>query len=282
MAVVDEPPFAFAPLLRLERSRLLSLLADLNPEDWQRDTPCPGWAVRDLVAHIVGVDLSLISSRRDRHQGTPAPAGLDEADFIDWLDDVQREWVHAARRISPRLMTEMLASFDEPLAAAIADQDPRARTATVSWAGDELLPAWLDHGRELTERWIHRQQLHEALGQPSDLRPDLAGPVLDTLRWAHPHRLGRLDRPAGTAVLIDVDGAGLRRRWWLVRDEVDWTFADDGAAPPDLTVRMSTEQAWRLLTNNHRTDVHGPIDADGDRELAATVVNTRAIIGHPK
>lgn len=282
VAVPVDPPAAFAPLVRLDRSRLLDLLAGLTPEQWQLDTPCPGWTVLDLLGHIVGVDLSLISGQRDDYHGTPAPAGLDEAGFIDWLDDLQREWVHAARRISPELMVQLLAFLDEHVAATMAGADPRARTATVSWAGDDPLPVWLDQGRELTERWIHRQQLHEAIGRSSDLRPDLATPVLDTLRWAYPHRLGPIDRPAGATVLFDVGDEGQKRRWCLLRDEQDWTFGHDVIEHPDVTVRMSTEQAWRLLTNNYREDTFGPIDIDGDPQIAAAIMNTRAIIGHPK
>jgi uncharacterized protein (TIGR03083 family) len=281
VAVPADPPVPFAPLFRLERSRLLDLLTGLTPEEWERETPCPGWTVLGLAGHLVGGDLSVISSQRDHHHGTPAPAGLDEAGFIDWLDDLQREWVHAARRISPALIVQLLLFLDEPLAATIAGQDPRARTAGVSWAGDEPLPAWLDHGRELTERWIHRQQLYEALGPPSDLRADLAGPVLDTLRWAYPYRLRQVDRPAGTAISIEVEGDGLRRRWCVVRTERVWTFADPAGDRLDATVAMSTEQAWRLLTNNYRADVHRPIDVDGDPALTEVVLNARGIIGHP-
>ena len=106
------------------------------------------------MAHVVGVDLSLASGSRDNHHSTPAPAALDEADLIHWLDDLQRDWVHAARRISPELMVQLLVFLAELVTVTIAEQDPRARTATVSWAGDGPLPVWLDQGRELTERWI--------------------------------------------------------------------------------------------------------------------------------
>jgi hypothetical protein len=42
------------------------------------------------------------------------------------------------------------------------------RTAQVSWAGTSPVPVWLDQARELSERWIHRQQLLQALGRPSE------------------------------------------------------------------------------------------------------------------
>ena len=73
-----------------------------------------------------------------------------------WLDEMQAEWVGAARRLS------------------------------------------LDQARELSEYWIHRQQLLQGLGRPSDLRADLAGPVLDGLRWAYPYRLAQALRGRAT------------------------------------------------------------------------------------
>ncbi len=51
--------------------------------------------------------------------------------------------------------------------------------------GHQPVPVWLDQARQLSEQWIHRQQLLQALGRRSDLRPDPAGPV----RWAYPYRL---------------------------------------------------------------------------------------------
>jgi hypothetical protein len=52
----------------------------------------------------------------------------------------------------------------------------------VSWAGHGPVPTWLDQARKLSEYWIHRLQILQALGRPSDLRADLAGRVLDGLR----------------------------------------------------------------------------------------------------
>ena len=112
-----------------------------------------------------------------------------------WLDEMQAEWVGVSRRLSPRLITDLLQWTGPQIADTFRREDPRARTASVSWAGPGPVPAWLDQARELSEYWIHRQQLRQGLGRPSDLRADLAGPVLDGLRWAYPYRLA-LRRPA--------------------------------------------------------------------------------------
>ncbi len=161
-------------------------------------------------------------------------------------------------------------------------QDLSARTATVTWASDGPVPVWLDQVRELSERWIHRQQLLQALGHASDLRPDLAGPVLDGLRWAYPHRLESVRRASGTTVAITVTGPEVHARWILVSDGETWQFlpVHDGELSGEL--QLTTEQAWRLLTNNFAPDLHDQLVGAGDHEIVGVLRRTRAIIGTPK
>jgi uncharacterized protein (TIGR03083 family) len=105
MSAWPEPTQQFAPLFALERSRLLAVLRSLEPADWDRPSPCPGWSVLGLGTHLVGDDLSFLAWQRDDHHGTPPPDGLDEHGFIAWLDELQVEWVRAARRV--RTLLEM-------------------------------------------------------------------------------------------------------------------------------------------------------------------------------
>jgi uncharacterized protein (TIGR03083 family) len=206
VSVPVEPPRAFAPLFRWERARLLDIVGSFTASDWVRSTPCPGWTVLGLTAHLLGDDFSLLAGQRDGHLGTPPPTHTNEAEFIDWLDELQIEWVHAARRLSPRLVTDLLAWTDSQISDCIANQNPTAVTANVTWASNEPVPVWLDQARELSERWIHRQQILQVLDRPSDLRRDLAEPVLDGLRWAYPFRLLAHRRPPGSTIEITVTG----------------------------------------------------------------------------
>lgn len=48
-----------------ERTELVDLLSGLKPEQWQADSLCQGWRVRDVVAHIMSFDdLSLVGMLR--------------------------------------------------------------------------------------------------------------------------------------------------------------------------------------------------------------------------
>jgi uncharacterized protein (TIGR03083 family) len=279
MSELIDPPRAFGPLFTIERARLLDMLQALAPTDWGRPTPCPGWTVLGLGTHLVGDDLSFVAWQRDDHRGTPAPDGLDEDGFIDWLDELQLEWVHAARRLSPRLVVELLAWLGSEVSQIVATQDPSLVTANVSWASARPVPRWLDHARELSERWVHRQQLLQSLGHPEDLRADLTEPVLDGLRWAYPYRLGAVQRPEGTSVVVAVRGPEVERRWNLVSDGGGWHFRPAADGNPVAELRLTTSQAWRLLTNNYDRRRDGTTVPSGDDEIIDTLLRTRAIIG---
>lgn len=279
MTIPSDAPADFAELFRRERVRLLELLRSLTADDWTRTTPCPEWDVLGLVHHLVGGDLGVIARHRDGHHGTPAPEGLDESAFVGWLDDLQVDWVRAARRISPRTAIDLLVWLGPQVADTFDGQDAAARTTNVSWAGDAPVPVWLDQARELTECWIHRQQLHEAIDRPTDLDEEVAGPVLDALRWAYPYRLTAAGTRAERAE-IEVTGP-LERHWSLARTPAGWTFVDGSVTPPGALLSMTSEQAWRLLTNNYRTDIDGPLHTAGDPEVVDVLLRTRAVIGAP-
>lgn len=256
------------------------MLQGLASSDWERPTPCPGWSVLGLASHLVGGDLSFVAWQRDGHRGTLAPGGLSEDGFIDWLDVLQLEWVHAARRLSPRLVVGLLGWLGAQLAETVASQDPTLVAANVSWASARPVPLWLDHARELSERWVHRQQILESLGVPEDLRPDLAEPVLDGLRWAYPYRLGAVPRPAKTCVVVAVAGPEVELRWNLISDGADWHFSAAPENEPVAELRLNTTQAWRSLTSNYDVSHDGAIVSTGDDEVIETLLRTRAVIGH--
>jgi uncharacterized protein (TIGR03083 family) len=282
MAIPSAPPFDYRRLFSIEDDRLLALLRSLTPSDWHRPTPCPGWDVHGLATHLLGGSFSVISWLRDGFRGTTAPSGVDEQGFVDWLDGLQATWVDAARRLSPKLLIELLEWSTTGFAEAMEAHDPAAVTAHVSWAGEGPVPVWLDHARELSEKWIHRQQILESLGQPADLRPDLGRPVMEALRWAYPYRLSRHARERGSLVEIEVLDEQLGNQWRLVSSGDSWAFDEGSPTVMVASMSLSGDQAWRLLTNNYDEGRDGVLRTVGDPAIVETLIKTRAIIGRPK
>lgn len=262
----------------MERDRLLDLLRPLTDGDWRRPTACPGWDVLGLAVHLLGADLGLVSQRRDQFMGTPSPQNLSESEFIDWLDALQAQWVLAARRISPRLVVEVLEWSGPRLVEVFEAEGLSAMGARVSWAGPEPAPVWLDQLRELSEYWIHRQQLLEALDRPPDLDPLLLRPVLLGLRGAYPHRLTEARVPTTGQVLIEI-GEPIDEDWILVPNHGTWEFTEGSNRNVIARGSFTADQAWRLLTNNLDRDVD--LDLRGDDRIVGVISRTRAIIGHP-
>ena len=273
-------PTDYADLFELERTRLLELLATIDQPDWSRPTPAPAWDVAGLCRHLLGDDLYLLSLLRDDHLGTEPPAVLDESEFIAWLDTLQEDWVHASRRISPSLVVELLGWLGPRLTDTLRRAQAADLPQHVSWADDQPVPMWLETARELTEYWIHRQQLLQALDRPEDLRTNLLGPVLDALRWAYPFRLRAVPGRPGDGVVVEVHGA-VARQWTIVRDATAWDFSDRPADRVVARMRLDASTAWRLLTNNLAAR-HPQPEIDAEEPYATVLRDTRAIIGAPQ
>src|SRR5215217_3541983 len=110
MAGVDPDAVVVSHLFPPERASLLRLLSSLGAGQWQAPTVCPGWSVKDVALHLLGGDIDLLSRRRDG--AAPADTPSKPADFgelVASLDRLNQTWVEATRRISPRLLCELLA-----------------------------------------------------------------------------------------------------------------------------------------------------------------------------
>jgi hypothetical protein len=82
-------------------------------------------------------------------------------------------------------------------------------------------------------------------------------------------------------VSISVTGP-LSRTWHLVATDAGWEFASQPGPRVTATLTMSTEQAWRLLTNNLPAAMQADLAVSGNEAITAILLRTRAIIGTPK
>ena len=241
-------PIDTRPLFPRDRAALLDLLDGLSAKDWARPTVCPGWDVHDVLAHIVDDHVRRLSAGRDGHRGVPFADGETVPGYVARIND---EFVRAMRRVSPRVLVDLLAVSGPRLDAywATVRLDGPAGL-DVSWAAQDLRsPAWLDVAREYTELWVHQQQIRDAVGRPGGDGPALLGPVVDTFLRALPKALDGCARPVGTCVRFDVTGpAG--GSWAAVRGPERWAPAAADDAAGGCAARVTTDQdtLWRLAS----------------------------------
>ena len=79
---------------------------------------------------------------------------------------------------------------------------------------------------------------------------------------------------------IDISGP-VAATWHIVASEQGWNFAEV-MGNQVATIAMSTDEAWRLLTNNLSPERQAALATSGDSVLLEVLRNTRAIIGSPK
>lgn len=284
-------PVYTAPLLRPLLSELLDLLRGLTTEQWEAPTVAGAWRVRDVAAHLLDGELRKLAVYRDGHL-LPLEAPLrSDRDLAQFVNALNAEGVAWARRLSPRLLVDLLATSGE-WAADLLEALPPHDVAIwpVSWAGEAVSENWMDVGREYTERWHHQMQIRDAVAAPPTLlEARWYRPLLELSVRALPKSYADVTAVPGTAVTFAVttgdgtsggarSGEGLGA-WTLVREAERWTLYEGDGADAVTVVRATADAAWRLLYNALPSPAPPTaITIDGDQRLGEPLLRTRSVV----
>ena len=94
-------PILIVELFPALHDELLMLLRALPAEAWERITAADPWTVRDVVAHMLDTDIRRLSFQRDALAPLQPRAPIDSYQaLVDFLNQLNAEWVSAARRIN--------------------------------------------------------------------------------------------------------------------------------------------------------------------------------------
>lgn len=250
MPLAALPPTDTRRFFRPVAAELTALLHCLPADAWDKPTVAGTWRVRDVVAHLVDVSMRRLSFHRDGHT-PPAPTRplLTERDFVAFINGLNAQWVDAARRISPRVLTHLFEGTTSALAdftEAFPDDGPAL--FPVSWAGEDKSEGWFDLGREFTELWHHQAQIRDAVGAPSLGEPAWLHAVLLIALRGLPHAFRHTRVPPGQTLTIEMTGpaGGV---WTLARTYGGWTLWAGQERGEAARITMSGDTAWRLLFN---------------------------------
>jgi uncharacterized protein (TIGR03083 family) len=273
-------PVMVVDLFPEERKFLLELFAELEEEDWRRPTVCAGWTVRDIGLHLLGDDVGYLSGKRD-HFKNPFFANRDMErweSLVQNINEANELWVRAMQRVSPALLADLLALTGKQFYEYVSSMDLMAMDGAVSWAGPGAAPVWLDIAREYTERWLHQQQIRDAVNRPGLKDRKFFHPVLDTFVRALPHTYRDVTVRDTTAVKLVVTGeAG--DVWYLVREVNGWSLYKAVELQAASVVTMDQEICWRLFTKGiDKKRARASCTIEGDIGLGEKVLETVSII----
>jgi uncharacterized protein (TIGR03083 family) len=271
-------PILCAHLLRRVDEKLIDLLLSLSPSEWDAQTIAPQWKVRDVAAHLLDTVLRKLSMVRDSWYVETIKIRLPQ-DVVTLVNRLNEEGVIVYRRLSPRILIDMMKMACEQSAAFHESLDPFAPAAfAVSWAGETISLNWFDTARELTERWHHQQQIRVATSRPGIMTPDLYHPVLDCFLRGLPHLYRDMEAPAGTVLQVEIAGE-CGGQWFLSRQDDRWGLVRESAAELAARVTIPQEIAWRIFTKGiDRNLARAQIDIQGDPDFGNLILELTAIV----
>jgi uncharacterized protein (TIGR03083 family) len=224
-------------LAATEYQRFVSLLRTLGPDDWTCQTECPGWDVRAMAAHLLGMVEMAASLREQNRQNRAAKARQRQrgGSYIDALTGLQ---VAERAEMTPE---QIIARF-----AARAPKATKGRRRAPGFVRRRQLPELQEvngHAEAWTfgflidiiltrDPWMHRIDIARATGVANLLTADHDGVIVADVvdEWAkrhgQPYTL-RLTGPAGGAWSRGTDGPAIEL------DAVEFCRAVSGRAPAD-------------------------------------------------
>jgi uncharacterized protein (TIGR03083 family) len=277
--VEELKPIYVAGLIRPLFDELTTLLRSIQPDGWDRPTVAGHWRVRDVAAHMLDTTLRKIAAYRDRHLlPVDAPIASD-ADLARFVNGLNASGVAYSARLSPRLITDLLAVIGGWTADLLESLDPHAPALwAVSWAGETESENWMDIGRDYTEWWHHQAQIRDAVGVPRLLEPRWFLPLMAFTVRVLPRVYADVRAEPGTTVNLAVEQE-TTALWSVVKGAKGWQVFGGGAESPAATVRVNADDAWRLFYNALPTEeARERVRIEGDASLAVPLLHARSVI----
>jgi uncharacterized protein (TIGR03083 family) len=249
-----------------------TLGASLTEADWDRDTDCPGWSVRDQLAHITGTESMLL--------GRPSPPPAPAAEHVhNPIGEMNEAWVVARRGLSG---AEMMSEFTEVTAARLAAlnamTDAELEADSPSPIGPVPYATFMDV--RIMDCWVHEQDIRRAVAQPGHLEGPAADAALTRLLGSFGYVVGkRVAPPDGTSVGLELKGRQPRRRTVEIRD--GRAVAIEGDAPPTTLIVADVETFVCLATGRwtaERALAAGGVEFRGDAAIGEAVIANLATI----
>lgn len=257
---------------------LITLLKNLDEKDWLKSTVINNRTVKDLAAHLLDGSLRRLSMQRD-HFNAYNRQIHSYGDLVSFIQQINREWMEAAKRLSPEILIYFLDIAEKWLYDFFKSLDPNEYSLfNVAWAGEEKSKNWFDIAREYTEKWHHQMQIRLAVNQPGINSRELFYPVIDTFLRGLPFAFRDVKAASqfGIKVIITGEADGT---WFLEKNEQEWELVSVLTSAPRVTIEMTDDITWKLFTNSmDKNTASNHIKINGDEKIGSVILNMRTVM----
>lgn len=249
------------------------LVTPLPEGEWNRRTPCPGWSVRDVVSHVIGLDCEMLGDPRPIHT---LPRDLyhvtnEPQRYMEMQVDVRRH--HTAPEMTSELEYTVIRRNrqlrNESREPGHTVRGPMSTEIT-------LEESMRSHAFNV---WVHEQDLRAALGRPGNLDSPGAQIARDVLLDELPRVVATMaDAPRSSAVIFDVHGPVEFLRTIRIDIQGRGTLETTPALGPAAIFTLDWETYVRLACGRTTPDaVADRVKAEGDQELTAAILRNFAV-----
>lgn len=272
-------PVEAKKLFPVIQQKLTEVLTSLKEDDWDRHTIARLWSVKDVAAHLLDGNLRALSLQRDGNKRIEAPKNRSYKDVVKWLNTTNAEWVVTARRLSPQVLIFLLEQTSQPLTDYFASLDADAPSLyPVDWAGETESKNRLHVAREYSERWLHQQQIRDAVNKQDIMTKELFYPFMDTMMYGMPYTFRKTEAKDGTTVRVEVTGeAG--GEWLVTLNGNDWQLHKNAGMTADSEILIDPDTAWKLFSKGITpATAKRKITINGDEKLADTALSMVSVM----
>ncbi|MCX3063868.1 maleylpyruvate isomerase family mycothiol-dependent enzyme [Streptomyces beihaiensis] len=249
------------------------LVTPLTEGEWNRATPCPGWSVRDIVSHVIGVDCEML--------GDPRPIHSLPRDLYHVQTEAQRYQEVQVDVRRHHTAPEMVSELEYTIIRRSRHLRNESRDPETIVRGPRGIEETLEFAlrRRAFDIWVHEQDLRTALGKPGNLDSPGAHITRDMVLAVLPKIVAKdAGAPANSAVVFDVHGPVEFLRTVRVDAQGKGTIDGSPSLGPAATLSMDWETFVRLACGRVTPDAASDrLKTEGDPALVTAILTAMTI-----
>lgn len=260
-------------------NKLIELLNSLTAEEWNSQTVAKLWKVKDVASHLLDGNLRALSTSRDNYFGEKPENIQSYQDLVDFLNHLNMSWTSATKRLSPQVIIKLLEITGKEYTQHLQTLNPFENAIfSVAWAGQETSPNWFHIAREYTEKFLHQQQIRDAVGRQGIMTKELFYPFVDTFMFAFPYTFSNISAENGTVVSIEVS-TEIGGIWSIVKTDKGWNLDKGENFNPTSKIVIDPETVWKLFSKSWKPEqVMDKVKITGNIDLAKQALNIVAVM----
>lgn len=254
---------------------LVAACAEVEPAEWELATDCPGWSVKDQVAHVIGIERMILGDL------IPDLVTEDLPHVVNELGRLNESWVRSTSAVPGGEVLAELVEVTDRRIDALASMS-RQDFDRVMWSPLGEAPYRQFMETRLVDTWVHEQDIRRALGRAGGRNGAGESVVLDVRARAMPYVVGkRVAPPERTSVLFEITGPIGRPTLVTVVDSRASIVPMSAATRPSVTLTMAQDVFWRVSCGRVGASwvvASGEVQVDGDTALGHSVLDSMSFM----